>query len=167
MSWESALLKHSFRKCNNMYSHPSSLVLEFYWCEKSKVYATSNPNITIKNICYMLHNIDKSFQNKKWNLIPWLKFKKLTWHVSNSSENTIKIIQVTSSHVLCILGRWIFDANNAYAIPLSQVALHRCICNVKGNYEEMTENVVEIDIIAGYEFTIPTAILNKMITCNN
>jgi hypothetical protein len=30
----------------------------------------------------------------------------------------------------------------------------------------MTENVVEIDIIAGYEFTIPTAILNKMITCN-
>ena len=76
-------------------------------------------------------------------------------------------MQVTSSHVLCILGRWIFDANNAYAIPLSQVALHRCICNVKGNYEEMTENVVEIDIIAGYEFTIPTAILNKMITCNN
>ena len=71
-------------------------------------------------------------------------------------------MQVTSSHVICIWGKWVFDANNTYALPLSQESIHRCIGNVTGKYNEDMENVIQMNIIAGYEFTIPKVIVNKM-----
>ena len=56
--------------------HFGDYIMIQYLCEKSKVYATSNPNITITKICNMLCNIEKSFQNKNLKPYPMAKIKK-------------------------------------------------------------------------------------------
>ena len=114
----------------------------------------------------MLCNTEKTSQNKMLKPYDMAKMKnkkqKLSWHILNSSEDTIKILHITLSHVICIWGKWIFDANNTYALPLSSKSIHRCIGNVTGKYNEDMENVIQMNIIAGYEFTIPKVIVNKM-----